>query len=157
MPRIFQGFLRGEGFKFGIIVSRFNDFITNRLLDGCLDGLRRNGVKDDDIDIFKVPGSFEIPYVAKKLALEKRHDSVICLGTIIRGSTPHYEYIAAEVTKGIANTSLETGMPIILGVLTTENIEQAIERAGAKIGNKGWDAAIAALEMVNLYRDMESG
>ena len=156
MPRIFQGFLRGEGFKFGIIVSRFNDFITSRLLEGCLDALERNGVRDDDIDIFKVPGSFEIPYVAKKLALGKRYDSVICLGTIIRGATPHYEYIAAEVTKGIANTALETGVPIILGVLTTENIEQAIERAGTKIGNKGWDAAIAALEMVNLYREMGS-
>ncbi|OGW18552.1 MAG: 6,7-dimethyl-8-ribityllumazine synthase [Nitrospinae bacterium RIFCSPLOWO2_12_FULL_45_22] len=156
MPRIFQGFLRGEGFKFGIIVSRFNDFITSRLLEGCLDALKRNGVRDDDIDIFKVPGSFEIPYVAKKLALGKRYDSVICLGTIIRGATPHYEYIAAEVTKGIANTALETGVPIILGVLTTENIEQAIERAGTKIGNKGWDAAIAALEMVNLYREMGS-
>ena len=156
MPRIFQGFLRGEGFKFGIIVSRFNDFITSRLLEGCLDALKRNGVRDDDIDIFKVPGSFEIPYVAKKLALGKRYDSVICLGTIIRGATPHYEYIAAEVTKGIANTALETGVPIILGVLTTENIEQAIERAGTKIGNKGWDAAIAALEMANLYREMGS-
>lgn len=157
MPRIFQGFLRGEGFKFGIIVSRFNDFITSRLLDGCLDALKRNGVGDDDIDIFKVPGSFEIPYAAKKLALEKRHDSVICLGAIIRGATSHHEYIAAEVTKGIANIALETGVPIILGVITTDNIEQAIERAGAKIGNKGWDAAIAALEMVNLYREMESG
>jgi 6,7-dimethyl-8-ribityllumazine synthase len=154
MPRFFQGFLKGEGFKFGIIVSRFNDFITNRLLEGCLDALERNGVMDDDIDIFKVPGSFEIPYVAKKLASEKRYDSVICIGAIIRGSTPHYEYIAAEVTKGIANTSLETGVPIILGVLTTDNIEQAIERAGTKMGNKGWDAAISALEMVNLYREM---
>lgn len=156
MPKLFQGVLKGEGFKFGIIVSRFNDFITSRLLEGCLDALERNGVSNDDIDIFKVPGSFEIPYVAKKLALKKKYDSVICLGAIIRGSTPHYEYIAAEVTKGIANTALETGIPIILGVLTTENIEQAIERAGTKVGNKGWDAAISALEMVNLYREMES-
>jgi 6,7-dimethyl-8-ribityllumazine synthase len=156
MPKIFQGLLQGEGYRFGIIVSRFNDFITNRLLEGCLDALRRNSVKEEDIDIFKVPGSFEIPYVAKKLALEgKRYDSIICLGAIIRGSTPHYEYIAAEVTKGIANTALETGVPIIFGVLTTDNIEQAIERAGTKIGNKGWDAAIAALEMVNLYREIE--
>jgi len=157
MARIFQGVLRGEGFKFALIVSRFNDFITNRLLEGALDALRRNCVREEDIEVFKVPGSFEIPYVAKKLAGERRHDAIICLGAIIRGSTPHYEYIAAEVTKGIANTALETGVPIIFGVLTTDNIEQAIERAGTKIGNKGWDAALAALEMVNLYHEIEKG
>lgn len=156
MPKVVQGPLRGEGFKFGIVVSRFNDFITHRLLEGALDGLQRHGVREGDIEVFKVPGSFEIPLVAKKLAVQRAHDALICLGAIIRGDTSHYEYIAAEVVKGIAATALETGVPVILGVLTTENLEQAIERAGAKAGNKGFEAAMAAMEMVNLYRELDS-
>lgn len=155
MPKVLEGRLFGEGYKFGIVVSRFNDFITSKLLDGALDALNRHGVKDEDIVIVKVPGSFEIPLAAKKLAQSKKYDAVICLGTVIRGATPHFDYIAAEVSKGIANTALELGIPISFGVLTTDNLEQAIERAGSKIGNKGWDAAIAALELVNVYREIE--
>ena len=157
MPRIFQGPLWGEGFRFGIIVSRFNDFITHRLLEGALDALQRHGVRDQNIDAFWVPGSFEIPFVARKLALKQEYDALICLGTIIRGDTSHYEHIAAEVVKGIAATGMETGIPVILGVLTTESLEQAIERAGTKAGNKGFEAAVSALEMVNLYRKLDGG
>lgn len=155
MPNIFEGPLWGEGFKFGIVVSRFNDFITHRLLEGALDALLRHGVRDRDIDVFRVPGSFEIPFMAKKVALRREHDALICLGAIIRGDTSHYEYIAAEVVKGVAATALETGLPVVLGVLTTENLEQAIERAGSKAGNKGFEAAVSALEMVNLCRELD--
>lgn len=155
MANIREGVLRAEGFKFALLITRFNEFITKRLLEGALDALYRHGARDEDLEIVKVPGSFELPLAAKKLALKNQFHAIICLGAIIKGDTPHYEYIAAEVIKGIANTSLETGVPILLGVLTTETIEQAIERAGSKEGNKGWDAALSAIEMVNLYKALE--
>jgi 6,7-dimethyl-8-ribityllumazine synthase len=150
MPKIIEAKLLAEGKKFSLIVSRFNDFISERLLEGALDGLLRSGARDEDIDIVKVPGAFEIPLMAKKMAATKRYHAVICLGAVIRGATPHFDYISAEVSKGIAAVSLETGIPVIFGVVTTDTIEQAIERAGTKAGNKGWNAAIAAIEMANL-------
>ena len=152
MHNIVEGSLTAQGLKFGIVVSRFNHFITDKLLEGALDALNRNGVEEKNIEVFKVPGSFEIPLVAKKLADADKYDALICLGTIIRGGTIHYDHIAAEVTKGIAVLNLEGKTPISLGVITTEDIEQAIERAGTKMGNKGWDAALAAIEMVNLLK-----
>lgn len=154
MPKIFEGNLDASGLKFGIIVSRFNDFIGEKLVGGAIDALLRHGANEADINVFKVPGSFEIPFTAKKLALTKKYDAIICLGVIIRGDTPHFEYIAAEVSKGIASVGLDTGTPIIFGVLTTENIEQAIERSGTKAGNKGFDAANAAVEIVNLFKNV---
>jgi 6,7-dimethyl-8-ribityllumazine synthase len=154
MPKIFEGNLDASGLRFGIIVSRFNDFIGEKLVGGAIDALLRHGANEADINVFKVPGSFEIPLTAKKLALTKKYDAIICLGVIIRGDTPHFEYIAAEVSKGIASVGLDTGTPIIFGVLTTENIEQAIERSGTKAGNKGFDAANAAVEMVNLFKNV---
>ena len=150
MAKEIIGKLNAEGKKFGIVSSRFNDFISNKLLDGALDALGRHGANDSDIEIVKVPGSFEIPFAAKVMAESKKYDAVICLGTVIRGSTPHFDYIAAEVSKGIAAVGLETGVPTIFGVITTDTIEQAIERAGTKSGNKGFDAAVAAIEMANL-------
>jgi 6,7-dimethyl-8-ribityllumazine synthase len=150
MPKIIEAKLLAEGKKFLLIVSRFNDFISDRLLEGALDGLLRSGARDEDIDIVKVPGAFEIPLMAKKMAATKRYHAVICLGAVIRGATPHFDYVSAEVSKGIAAVSLETGIPVIFGVVTTDTIEQAIERAGTKAGNKGWNAAIAAIEMANL-------
>jgi 6,7-dimethyl-8-ribityllumazine synthase len=155
MPRVIEGKLNARGLKFGIVVSRFNDFICEHLLSGAMDVLIRNGAGDGDIEIFKVPGAFEIPQVARKVALSKRFDAVICLGAVIRGSTPHFEYIAAEVSKGVAMVGLEGEVPVSFGVLTTDNLEQAIERAGTKSGNKGWDAALSAIEMANLYREMK--
>jgi 6,7-dimethyl-8-ribityllumazine synthase len=155
MPKVMEGKLNAKGMKFGIVVSRFNDFICERLLAGALDALLRNGADEKDIEIFKVPGSFEIPQVARKIALGKKYDAVICLGALIRGATPHFEYIAAEVSKGIAMIGMESEIPVAFGVLTTENLEQAIERAGSKGGNKGWDAALSAIEMANLYREMQ--
>jgi len=154
MPKIFEGNLDASGLKFGIIVSRFNDFIGEKLVGGAIDALLRHGANEADINVFKVPGSFEIPLTAKKLALTKKYDAIICLGVIIRGDTPHFEYIAAEVSKGIASAGLDTGIPVIFGVLTTENIEQAIERSGTKAGNKGFDAANAAIEIVNLFKNV---
>jgi len=154
MPKIIEGHLDADGLKFGIIVSRFNDFIGEKLVGGAIDSLVRHGAKETDIAIYKVPGAFEIPQTAKKVASTKQYDAVICLGVVIRGDTPHFDYIAAEVSKGIATVGLETGIPIIFGVLTTETIEQAIERAGSKAGNKGWDAANAAVELVNLYKKL---
>jgi 6,7-dimethyl-8-ribityllumazine synthase len=156
MPRVIEGKLNARGLKFGIVVSRFNDFICEHLLSGAMDVLIRNGAGDGDIEIFKVPGAFEIPQVARKVALSKRFDAVICLGAVIRGSTPHFEYIAAEVSKGVAMVGLEGEVPVSFGVLTTDNLEQAIERAGTKAGNKGWDAALSAIEMANLYREMKA-
>jgi len=156
MPRIIEGKLTAKGLRFGIVVSRFNDFICNHLLSGALDVLLRNGAEEGDIEVFKVPGAFEIPQAAKKVALSKRFDAVICLGAVIRGSTPHFEYIAAEVSKGVAMIGLESDIPVTFGVLTTDNLEQAIERAGTKSGNKGWDAALSAVEMANLYREMKA-
>lgn len=149
---IYEGKLIGEGLKFSVVISRFNEFITSKLLDGCLDALRRHGTEDGDIDIIWVPGAFEIPAVAKRLAVSGKYDAVICLGAVIRGATPHFDYVAAEVSKGVANVSLETGVPAVFGVLTTDTIEQAIERSGTKGGNKGYDAAETAIEMANLNR-----
>ncbi len=150
MPKILEGKLLAENKKFVLVVSRFNDFITDKLVGGAIDALMRSGAKDSNIEIVKVPGAFEIPLIAKKMAEKKLYNAIICLGAVIRGSTPHFDYISAEVTKGIAMVSLETGIPVIFGILTTDTIEQAIERAGTKAGNKGWDAAIAAMEMANL-------
>ena len=156
MPKVIEGKLNARGLKFGIVVSRFNDFICEHLLSGAMDVLIRNGAEDGDIEVFKVPGAFEIPQAARKVALSKRFDAVICLGAVIRGSTPHFEYIAAEVSKGVAMVGLEGDVPVTFGVLTTDNLEQAIERAGTKAGNKGWDAALSAVEMANLYREMKA-
>ena len=150
MPKIIEAKLLAEGKKFSLIVSRFNDFISERLLEGALDGLLRSGARDEDIDIVKVPGAFEIPLMAKKMAATKRYHAVICLGAVIRGATPHFDYVSAEVSKGVAAVGLETEVPVIFGIVTTDTIEQAIERAGTKAGNKGWNAAIAAIEMANL-------
>lgn len=155
MSRTFEGQLIGEGLKFAIVVARFNEFITGKLLEGAEDALARHGVDMADVDIAWVPGAFEIPLVAKRLATTGRYNGVICVGAVIRGATPHFDYVAAEVSKGIANTSLQTGVPILFGVLTTDTIEQAIERAGTKAGNKGFDAAEAAIEMANLLRTIE--
>ncbi|MGA1796282.1 MAG: 6,7-dimethyl-8-ribityllumazine synthase [bacterium] len=154
MPDVIQGDFNAHGIRFGIVVSRFNDFITGRMLAGALDALSRHGGEEKHIQIVKVPGSFEIPYAASRMARLKRYDAIICLGAVIRGDTPHFEYISAEVTKGIAKIAMETDIPVIYGVITTENIEQAIERAGTKAGNKGWDAAMAAMEMVDLYKKL---
>jgi len=156
MPKVTEGKLNARGLKFGIVVSRFNDFICEHLLSGAMDVLIRNGAEDGNIEIFKVPGAFEIPQAARKVALSKKFDAVICLGAVIRGSTPHFEYIAAEVSKGVAMVGLEGEVPVTFGVLTTDNLEQAIERAGTKSGNKGWDAALSAIEMANLYREMKT-
>ncbi|RJQ45126.1 MAG: 6,7-dimethyl-8-ribityllumazine synthase [Nitrospiraceae bacterium] len=150
----FEGELQAEGLKFAIIVSRFNEFITGKLLDGAVDALLRHGASEKNIDIVKVPGSFEIPLVAKKVAGKKSYDAVICLGTVIRGATPHFDFVASEATKGIATASMETGVPIAFGVLTTDTIEQAVERAGTKSGNKGWDAAMVAIEMAQLLKKL---
>ncbi len=154
MAKIIQGDLSGKGLKFGIVAARFNDFITSRLVDGALDGLQRHGVAEQDIEILKVPGSYEIPLAAKMMAQAKKYHAVICLGAVIRGATPHFEYVSAEVSKGVASVSMETGVPVIFGVLTTDTIEQAIERAGTKSGNKGWDAALSAIEMANVIKQM---
>ena len=151
MTKVYHGSLIGRGIKVGIINSRFNEFITSKLLDGALDALTRHGVNNDDIEIAWVPGSFEIPLAAQKMASTNRYHAIICLGAVIRGATPHFDYIASEVSKGIANVGLKTGVPIVFGVITTDTIEQAIERAGTKAGNKGADAAVTAIEMVNLF------
>jgi len=154
MANYFEGNLQGQGRKIGIIVARFNSFICEKLLEGALDSLVRSGVGDDDIDVVRVPGAFEIPLVAQKMARSGRYDAVICLGAVIRGATPHFDYVAGEVAKGTAQVMLDTGVPVLFGVLTTESIEQAIERAGTKAGNKGSDVAVAALEMVNLMESV---
>lgn len=151
----FEGKLVAEGLKIGIIVGRFNEFIGGKLLDGALDGLKRHGVKDEDIDVAWVPGAFEIPLIAKKMAKNERYDAVICLGAVIKGSTSHYDYVCSEVSKGIATVSLESEKPVLFGVLTTNNIEQAIERAGSKAGNKGYECAVSAIEMANLINIMK--
>ena len=151
MPKFHEAKLIADGKKFALIVSRFNDFITEKLLSGALDALIRSGAKDKDIEVVKVPGSFEIPLVAMKIAKTKRFNAVICLGAVIRGSTPHFDYVSAEVSKGVAMAGMESGIPIIFGVITTDTLEQAIERAGSKAGNKGWSAAMAAVEMANLF------
>lgn len=153
MPNILAGQLQARGLKFGIVVSRFNEFITSKLLDGALDALTRHGADPAAIDVAWVPGAFEIPLAAQKMTT-RGYDAVICLGAVIRGATPHFEYVAAEVTKGIAQVSLNSGVPVIYGLITADNIEQAIERAGTKAGNKGFDAAMAAMEMANLFKTM---
>jgi 6,7-dimethyl-8-ribityllumazine synthase len=152
MPKIVEGKLNAEGRKFAIVASRYNDFITEKLVAGALDGLNRCGAKDKDIEVFKVPGAFEIPLVAKRVAMTQRFDAVICLGAVIRGATPHFDFVAAEASKGIAHVMMETGLPVIFGVITVDTIEQAIERAGTKLDNKGFSAAMAAVEMVSLFR-----
>lgn len=152
MSNLYEGALLGKGLKIGLVVSRFNEFITRRLLEGAQDALVRHGVADADIDVVRVPGSFEIPLIAKKLAESKKYNAVICLGAVIRGATPHFEYINAEVSKGIARIGLDTGVPVTFGVITADTLEQAIERAGAKEGNKGFDAAVDAIEMANLIK-----
>ncbi|MFO7884099.1 MAG: 6,7-dimethyl-8-ribityllumazine synthase [Desulfobacteraceae bacterium] len=157
MAQIIEASLRAEGKKFGIISARFNDFITEKLVSGAMDALDRSGAAKDDITHVKVPGAFEIPLAAKKMADAGKYDAIICLGAVIRGATSHYDYVCAEVSKGIAAVSLESGLPVIFGILTTDSIEQAIERAGTKAGNKGFDSAIAAIEMANLMTALDKG
>lgn len=154
MANYIEGDLQGKGRKIGIIVARFNSFISEKLLEGAMDSLVRSGVAEDDIDVARVPGAFEIPLVAQKMAKGGRYDAVICIGVVIRGATPHFDYVAGEVAKGTAQVMLDTGVPVLFGVLTTESIEQAIERAGTKAGNKGSDVAVAALEMINLVEKL---
>lgn len=151
--KIYEGKLISEGQKFGIIIGRFNEFIGSKLLGGALDGLKRHGAQEDDIEIVWVPGAFEIPLVAKKMAEAEKYDAVICLGAVIRGATPHFDYVSSEVSKGIASVSLDTGVPVVFGILTTDTIEQAIERSGTKAGNKGYEAAVTAIEMANLLKE----
>ncbi|MFP4057637.1 MAG: 6,7-dimethyl-8-ribityllumazine synthase [Candidatus Brocadiia bacterium] len=157
MPRTLEGDLSAKGLKVGIVLSRFNDFITARLLDGALDALTRCGADDQDVEVARVPGARELPLVARRMAGCGRYDAVICLGAIIRGATPHFDYVAAESSKGIAAVALDTGLPVIYGVLTTDTIEQAVERAGTKAGNRGFDAAMAAIEMANLLKQIAPG
>ncbi len=154
MSKPIEGTLLGKGLKFGVVVSRFNDFITNRLLEGAEDALRRHGVNEEDIEVAWVPGSFEIPLVAKKLAETKRYDAVICLGAVIRGGTPHFEYVASQVTRDTSRVGLDTGLPVIYGVITADTLEEAIERAGTKMGNRGFQAAMTAIEIANLVRNI---
>ena len=149
-----EGKLIGKGMKFGVVAARFNDFITSKLLEGAMDALIRHGAESDDVSVAWVPGSFEIPLAAQKMAASGKYDAVICLGAVIKGSTDHYDYVCAEVSKGVAQVGLNSGIPVLFGVLTTDNIEQAIERAGTKAGNKGFDVAVSAIEMVNLLRNI---
>lgn len=153
--KIYEGKLVADGVKIGIVAGRFNEFITSKLISGALDGLKRHNVDEDNIEIAWVPGAFEIPLVASEMARSKKYDAIICLGAVIRGNTSHYDYVCNEVSKGIAHVSLETGIPVMFGVVTTENIEQAIERAGTKSGNKGYDVAVGAIEMINLVREIK--
>ena len=154
MANIIEGKLIAEGLKVGIVVARFNEFITSKLLSGALDGLNRHGANESDIDVAWVPGAYEIPMIAQKMTASKKYDAVICLGAVIRGSTSHYDYVCNEVAKGVAQVGLASGIPTIFGVVTTENIEQAIERAGTKVGNKGYDSAMSAIEMANLIKNL---
>ena len=154
MVKVYEGHLLGQGLKFGLVIGRFNDFITNRLLSGALDALKRHGVAEEDIEVAWVPGAFEIPLAARRMMEMGRFNAVICLGTVIRGTTPHFEYVAAEVSKGVARISLESGIPAAFGIVIADSIEQAIERAGAKAGNKGWSAAETAIEMASLLKNM---
>jgi len=154
MPKIIEGNLQSTGLKFAIVASRFNNFVVDRLVDGALDALRRTGASDQDVTLMRTPGSFEIPALAQRAAASGSYDAVICVGAVIRGGTPHFDYIAAEVTKGIAQVAMSAGVPVVYGVITTDTIEQAIERAGTKAGNKGYDAAMTAVELCNLYRTL---
>jgi len=155
MPKVIEGQLLAEGFRFAIIVSRFNDFISSRLVQGAMDALQRHGAPEEQVVLIKVPGAFEIPLAAKRVAESGKYDAVICLGAVIRGATPHFDYVAAEVSKGIANVALESLVPVTFGVLTTDTLEQAIERAGSKSGNKGYEAAMAAVEMSDLFKKLK--
>ncbi len=152
MPKIIEGKLDAKGLRVGLLVSRFNSFVSDRLVEGAIDALLRHGGEQDDISVVRVPGAFEIPPTAKQMAQSGRYDAIVCLGAVIRGATPHFEYVSAEVSKGVASVSIDSGIPVTFGVLTTDTIEQAIERAGSKAGNKGFDAAVAAIEMANLYK-----
>jgi 6,7-dimethyl-8-ribityllumazine synthase len=154
MSKRFEGMLLGKGLKFGLVVSRFNEFFSKKLLEGAQDALLRHGVNEEDIEVAWTPGSFEMPLIAQKLAQTKKYDAVICLGAVIRGGTPHFNYIASEVTKGIAKVNLDTGVPVTYGVITTDTLEQAVERSGTKAGNKGFDAAVSAIEMANLVKSI---
>lgn len=156
MNRVFEGKLMAKGYKFGIVVGRFNEFITNKLLGGALDALKRHGAEDKNIEVAWVPGAFEIPLVAQSMASLGKYDAILCLGAVIRGATPHFDYVCAEVSKGVAKVSLDTGLPAIFGIITADSIEQAIERAGTKAGNKGWDAAVTGIEMVNLLKELKA-
>jgi 6,7-dimethyl-8-ribityllumazine synthase len=156
MGKVFEGHLVGTGLKVGIVVGRFNEFITSKLLGGAEDAFKRHGLKEEDVDIAWVPGAFEIPLIAKKMVESGKYDAVVTLGTVIRGSTPHFDYVCSEVAKGVSATTMQTGVPVIFGVLTTDTIEQAVERAGTKAGNKGWEAAVSAIEMANLTRSFQS-
>jgi 6,7-dimethyl-8-ribityllumazine synthase len=152
-PKTHQGRLNAEGFRFAVVASRWNDFLTSRLVEGALDALERLGADEKGVEVFRVPGSFEIPLLARRLAASGKWDAVVCVGTVIRGQTPHFEYIAAEVTKGIAQAAMETNVPVVYGIVTADTLEQAIDRAGVKAGNKGFEAAMSAVELVNLYRE----
>jgi 6,7-dimethyl-8-ribityllumazine synthase len=154
-PKVHQGLLTAQGFRFAIIAARWNDFLTSRLTEGALDALERLGAAEDAVEIFKVPGSFEIPLTAQKVAESGRFDAVICLGTVIRGQTPHFDYVAGEAAKGIGQAAMKTGVPVMFGVVTADTLEQAIDRAGVKVGNKGFEAAMSAIELVNLYKTMQ--
>lgn len=156
-PKVHQGLLKAEGFSFAIITSRWNDFLTARLTEGALDALERLGADEKSVEIFKVPGSFEIPLTAQKVAESGKFDAVICLGAVIRGQTPHFDYVAGEAAKGIGQVGLKTGVPVLFGIVTADTLEQAIDRAGVKAGNKGFEAAMSAIELVNLYKEMEGG
>ncbi len=157
MARNFEGNLVGEGLRFGVVISRFNEFITTRLLDGAIDALVRHSVDREGVDVAWVPGALELPLIAQTMASSGRYDAVLCLGAVIRGATPHFDYVAGETTKGIAQVSLATGVPVIMGVITADTLEQAVERAGTKAGNKGWQAAVSAIEMANLARSLSEG
>lgn len=156
MTKLYEGQLVAADYKFGVVVSRFNEFISSKLLGGCLDALKRHAAKEENIEVAWVPGAFEVPLAAKKMAGSGRFDAVICLGTVIRGATPHFDYVASEVAKGIAKVSLDTDVPVIFGVITSDTLEQAIERAGTKSGNKGWDAGVSAIEMADLLKKMSA-
>lgn len=153
MPKTIEGKLDAKGLKVGLLVSRFNSFVSERLVDGAIDALVRHGARDADISVARVPGAFEIPPAARKMAQSGNYDAIVCLGAVIRGATPHFDYVSAEVSKGVATVAMEAGIPVTFGVLTTDTLEQAIERAGSKAGNKGFDAAVAAVEMANLYKE----
>lgn len=156
-PKVHQGLLKAEGFRFAIVVARWNDFLTARLTEGALDALERLGAEEKQIEIFKVPGSFEIPLTAQKIAESGKFDAVICLGAVIRGQTPHFDYVAGEAAKGIGQVGMKTGVPVLFGIVTADTLEQAIDRAGVKAGNKGFEAAMSAIELVNLYQEMKGG
>ncbi|MDQ3181396.1 MAG: 6,7-dimethyl-8-ribityllumazine synthase [Acidobacteriota bacterium] len=156
-PKVHQGFLTAVGFRFAIVASRWNDFLTSKLVEGALDALERLGADENSVEIFKVPGSFELPLTAQRVAQSGDFDAIICIGTVIRGETPHFEYVAGEATKGISQVSMQTGIPVLFGIVTADTLEQAINRTGVKAGNKGFEAAMSAVELVNLYKTMDGG